>query len=303
MSTETVVFVGDALSRYRFPDGHPVSSIDRQGAFWAEAVARGLDKRVVIGVPRLATPKELECFHTPDYVRWVKFRSEVGDGYLDDRDTRTQRFGQEHHLQQHLRGIGDGYLDDGDTPAFPGAFERGAVVSGTALEGLERIMTGQTYRTFQPIGGHHHARRSSAAGFCVFNDLGVVIETLRARFGVQRVGYVDIDAHHGDGIYYPYETDPEIIVVDVHEDGHFLYPGTGHRHEIGRGEAQGTKLNLPLRPGARRWRVLCGVGGGPLTPPSPHARVPHPAVRGRWARRRPDGGSALYASSACAGRA
>ncbi len=278
MSTKTVVFVGDEMTRYRFPDGHPVSSFDRQGAFWAEAVARGLHKHVIIGVPRLATREELECFHNPDYISWVKFRSEIGDGYLDGGDNRPQRVGQEHHLQQHLRRIGNGYLnegdnraqrvgqghhlqkhlrrigsgylDDGDTPAFPGAFERGAVFSGTALEGLDRIMTGQTCRTFQPIGGQHHARPSSAAGFCVFNDLGIVIETLRARFGVQRVGYVDIDAHHGDGIYYPYETDPELIVVDVHEDGNFLYPGTGHRHEIGRGEAQGTKINLPLRPGA-----------------------------------------------------
>ena len=253
MSAETFVFVGEELSKYRFPDGHPVSSIDRQGAFWAEAVVRGLDKRVVIGVPRLATREELERFHTPDYVSWVKLRSEIGDGYLDDRRIRTQRFGQEHQLQQHLRRIGNDYLDDsdlgGDTPAFPGVFERGAAVSGTALEGLDRIMKGQTRRTFQPIGGHHHARPSSAAGFCVFNDLGVVIETLRTRFGVQRVGYVDIDAHHGDGIYYQYETDPELIIVDIHEDGNFLYPGTGHRYEIGRGKAQGTKLNLPLQPG------------------------------------------------------
>ena len=254
MSTETVVFVGDELSEHRFPDGHPVSSIDRQGAFWAEAVVRGLDKHVVIGVPRLATREELERFHTPDYVSWVKLRSEIGDGYLDDRRIRSQRFGQEHQLQQHLRRIGDDYRNDdglrgGDTPAFPGVFERGAVVSGTALEGLDRIMKGQTCRTFQPIGGHHHARPSSAAGFCVFNDLGVVIETLRSRFGVQRVGYVDIDAHHGDGIYYHYEADPELIIVDVHEDGNFLYPGSGHRYEIGRSLAQGTKLNLPLRPG------------------------------------------------------
>jgi acetoin utilization protein AcuC len=216
-------------------------------------VGRGLDKRVVIGDPRLATREELERFHTADYVSWVMLRSEIGDGYLGDRRTRTQRFGQEHQLQQHLRRIGDGYLDndalDLDTPAFPGVFERGAVVSGTALEGLDRIMKGQTCRTFQPIGGHHHARPSSAAGFCVFNDLGVVIETLRSRFGVRRVGYVDIDAHHGDGIYYHYETDPELIIVDIHEDGNFLYPGTGHRYEIGRGKAQGTKLNLPLRPG------------------------------------------------------
>ena len=68
MSTETVVFVGDLLSEYKFPDGHPASSIDRQGAFWTEAVVRGLDKCVVIGVPRFATREELERFHTPDRI-------------------------------------------------------------------------------------------------------------------------------------------------------------------------------------------------------------------------------------------
>jgi acetoin utilization protein AcuC len=111
-------------------------------------------------------------------------------------------------------------------------------------------MTGDALRTFQPIGGLHHARRGGAAGFCVFNDLGVVIDTLRTRFGVRRIGYVDIDVHHGDGIYYSYETDPELIVIDVHEDGRFLYPGTGAASERGRHEAEGTKLNLPLPPGA-----------------------------------------------------
>jgi acetoin utilization protein AcuC len=147
--------------------------------------------------------------------------------------------------------VGEGYLDNGDTPAFPGVYDRGAVVAGTALEGLERIMAGDALRSFQPIGGLHHARRSRSAGFCVFNDLGVVIDSLRTRFGIRRVGYVDIDVHHGDGIYYAYETDPDLVVVDVHEDGRFLYPGTGHARETGRDAAAGTKLNLPLAPGAR----------------------------------------------------
>jgi len=221
MSAPLALFVGAHLACYGFPDGHPLG-IDRQGAFWSEALALGLDKRVQVFAPRLATRQELERFHTTEHVSWVKLRSEVGDGYLDY----------------------------GDTPAFPGVFERGAAVAGTAIEGLERLMAGDVRRTFQPIGGLHHARRGQAAGFCVFNDLGVVIESLRARFGVARVGYADIDVHHGDGIYYPYEADPALIVVDIHEDGRFLYPGTGHAREIGRGEAEGTKLNLPLPPRA-----------------------------------------------------
>jgi acetoin utilization protein AcuC len=215
-----IVYVGDALAKYGFPDGHPLG-IDRQGAFWSEVLARGLDKRVTVGEPRLATSEELQRFHTEQHVAWVKLRSELGDGYLDY----------------------------GDTPAFRGVYERGAAVAGTAVNAFEHIMAGSARRTFQPIGGLHHARRGQSAGFCVFNDIAVAIETLRAR-GVQRIGYVDIDVHHGDGIYYPYEDDPDLIVVDVHEDGRFLYPGTGHARETGRGAAQGTKLNLPLAPRA-----------------------------------------------------
>src|SRR5262245_1881867 len=221
MSSRLIVYVGDALAKYGFPDGHPLG-IDRQAAFWAAVVARGLDARVAIGRPRLATREELERFHTEEHVSWVKLRSQIGEGYLDE----------------------------GDTPAFHGVFERGAAVAGTALEALERIMAGDARRTFQPIGGLHHARRGRAAGFCVFHDVGVVIETLRSRYGLGRIGYIDIDVHHGDGIYYPYEDDPGLITVDVHEDGRFLYPGTGHKREIGRGEGKGTKLNLPLAPGA-----------------------------------------------------
>jgi acetoin utilization protein AcuC len=219
MSAPLALFVGDLLACYGFPDGHPLG-IDRQGAFWSAARAQGLDRRVQVVAPRLATRDELERFHTAEHVSWVKLRSEIGEGYLDY----------------------------GDTPAFPGVFERGAAVAGAAIEGLERLMDGQAQRTFQPIGGLHHARRGRAAGFCVFNDLGVVIDSLRSRFGIRRIGYVDIDVHHGDGIYYPYEADPALIVVDIHEDGRFLYPGTGHAREIGRGEAEGTKLNLPLPP-------------------------------------------------------
>ena len=111
-------------------------------------------------------------------------------------------------------------------------------------------MNGEVYRTFQPIGGLHHARRDNGAGFCVFNDCGVVIDTLREKYGIRRVAYVDIDVHHGDGLYYPYEYDPEVFVADIHEDGMFLYPGTGGAEEVGKGAAAGTKINIPMRPGS-----------------------------------------------------
>jgi acetoin utilization protein AcuC len=101
-----------------------------------------------------------------------------------------------------------------------------------------------------PIAGLHHATRDKAAGFCVFNDCGVVIEVLRRRHGLVRIAYVDIDAHHGDGVFYAYESDPDLIFADLHESGETLYPGTGSEHERGRGAAEGAKLNVPLPAGS-----------------------------------------------------
>ena len=221
MAEDTIVFVGEGLARYGFPAGHPLG-VDRQAAFWTAAQAQNLHRRVTVGEPRRAARAELERFHTPAHVDLVEARSELGEGYLDY----------------------------GDTPAFPGVYEAGSVVAGTALAGLERIMAGKATKTFQPIGGLHHARRGGSAGFCVFNDLGVLIDSLRARHAIDRIGYVDIDVHHGDGVFYSYESDPGLSIVDIHESGHFLYPGTGHADETGRGDAAGTKLNLPLDPGA-----------------------------------------------------
>jgi acetoin utilization protein AcuC len=111
------------------------------------------------------------------------------------------------------------------------------------------VVEGRCRRAFTPIAGLHHARRDRAAGFCVFNDCGLAIEALRRRHGIRRIAYVDIDAHHGDGVFYAFESDPDLCIVDFHEDGHYLYPGTGFAEETGRGKARGSKLNIPLPPG------------------------------------------------------
>ena len=221
MTAEVVFYVGEALGKYGFPNGHPFGP-DRQDAFWKETVKQGLDRQARRAESRPASRAEIERFHTADYVNRVDQLSELGHGMIDY----------------------------GDTPAYPGVYDASSAVVGAALEGLERVMSGDCYRTFQPIGGLHHARRGSGAGFCVFNDCGVVIDTLRKKYGVKRIAYVDIDVHHGDGIYYPYESDPELIVADIHEDGMFLYPGTGGAEERGKDRAEGTKLNIPMQPDA-----------------------------------------------------
>ncbi len=90
----------------------------------------------------------------------------------------------------------------------------------------------------------------ATSGFCVFNDCGILIEHLKAVHHLSRIAYIDIDAHHGDGVFYAFEDDADVWIADIHEDGHFLYPGTGYAIETGKGAAEGTKLNLPLKPGA-----------------------------------------------------
>ncbi|MGA0024565.1 MAG: acetoin utilization protein AcuC [Burkholderiales bacterium] len=221
MKSEVLLYVDEALGSYGFPDGHPWGP-DRQNAFWAEATRQKLDKSAAVCGSRAASEAEIERFHGEDHVRRV----------------------------ERLSAQGYGSIDAGDTPAFPGVYQASAHVVGAALDGLQRIMAGDALRTFQPIGGLHHAARDHAAGFCVFNDCGVVIDTLRSQYGVRRVAYVDIDVHHGDGLYYPYESDPDLVYADIHEDGRFLYPGTGADSERGKGPGEGLKLNIPMQPGA-----------------------------------------------------
>lgn len=221
VSAQACLYQGEALGAYGFPHGHPLG-VDRQAAFLQEARKQGLDRRVEMRAPQSAIRSQIERFHTPAYVTYVQEAERNG---LD-------------------------YLDNGDTPVFPDLYPASATVVGSALDGLAHVMRGECRRTFQPIGGLHHAARGRAAGFCVFSDLGVVIETLRSEYGIRRVAYVDIDVHHGDGIYYAFEDDPDLIFADIHEDGGYLYPGTGAADETGKGRARGTKLNLPLPPGA-----------------------------------------------------
>jgi len=221
MTSGVAVVVGERIARYGFGEGHPFGP-DRHGAFLREFEARGLQKRALMLEPRLATNEELLSFHTQEHLDFVRERSATGQGFLDG----------------------------GDTPAFRGVFEAAAAVVGATLNATESIMSGRTRRGFVPIAGLHHARRERAAGFCVFNDCGVAIELLRKRNGLERIAYVDIDAHHGDGVYYAFESDPGVIFADIHEDGRYLYPGTGRADEAGKGAARGMKLNLPVPPGA-----------------------------------------------------
>ncbi len=213
------VYYGEALAAYGFGEGHPFGP-DRLDAFWNAAKQSGLDRKLEVAPPVIANREELEYFHTQTYIEKLI----------------------------RLSAKGSGTLDCGDTPAYPGIYESASVVAGCVLDGARRIMSGKTDRVFVPIAGLHHARRDTAAGFCAINDIGILIEGLRKEHGIKRIAYVDIDAHHGDGVFYEYEDDPDIYIADIHEDGNYLYPGTGFSSETGTGKAKGRKLNLPLTP-------------------------------------------------------
>jgi acetoin utilization protein AcuC len=216
---QVLVIKDPATAAYGFGAGHPFGP-DRHNAFHAELAASGVAAEVRLFNGRPATRQELTAFHTERYVDFV---------------------------QQACRD-GQATLDGGDTPAFAGLYEAAAAVAGATLTLVDAIMAGQARRGFIPIGGLHHAGRDHAAGFCVFNDCGIAAEILRNNYGVRRIAYVDIDAHHGDGMFYAFEADPELFIADIHEDGRALYPGTGHASETGAGAAAGTKLNIPVRP-------------------------------------------------------
>ena len=221
MSDTVLVYRGEEIAAYGFGDPHPFG-IDRHDVFHAELDQAGLADSIDYGHPRPALVDELALFHTAEYI---------------DKVSR-------------MSAEGKGWLDDGDTPAVPGIYDAASAVVGAVLCAVDEVMHGNYRRAFVPIAGLHHAARDGAAGFCVFNDCGIAVEYLRKEFGLQRIAYVDIDAHHGDGMFYGFEDDPDLILADIHEDGRYLYPGTGASDETGSGRARGTKLNIPLAPGA-----------------------------------------------------
>jgi acetoin utilization protein AcuC len=223
MCCSTVVLFGEELAKYGFGESHPMSS-DRIYAFWSKFQTENLDKsdQIVIEGPSLADEKVILTFHDANYIDLVKKASKHGIGFLDS----------------------------GDTPSFKGVFEASSYVVGSTLKALDLVIRKKNgvEHAFNPIGGLHHAKRNSASGFCVFNDIGIAIMKAREKYDIKRIVYVDIDAHHGDGVYYEFEDDPFLFFADIHEDGRFLYPGTGSELETGLGNAEGTKLNIPIAP-------------------------------------------------------
>jgi acetoin utilization protein AcuC len=175
---------------------------------------------VKVAKPRYANDEELRLFHNVDYLQFVKRASELGNVFLDA----------------------------GDTPAFRGCYESSALATGASLTAVDLVMSGEVTNAMNISGGLHHAHPGRASGFCIFNDPAISIAYLRRNYGVKKVLYLDVDAHHGDGVMYGFYTDGGVLDIDFHEDGHHLFPGTGFTAEVGEAGGAGLKLNIPLPP-------------------------------------------------------
>ena len=139
-------------------------------------------------------------------------------------------------------------LGSDDNPTFAGMHEASARVVAATVEAARRVWSGEVRRAVSPSGGLHHAMRGSASGFCVYNDVAVAIAWLLEQ-GAQRVAYVDVDVHHGDGVQEIFYDDPRVLTVSLHETPQTLFPGTGAPTECGGPGAPGSAVNVALPPG------------------------------------------------------
>jgi acetoin utilization protein AcuC len=178
--------------------------------------------------PLPATDGELALFHDRAYIDTVREASAHPEWFFPPR-----------------AGLGTP-----DTPVFPGMHEASALVAGATVTAM-RAVSSRRYRTaFSIAGGLHHAHHDRAAGFCVYNDCAVAIADALETDPDLRVLYLDIDAHHGDGVQEAFYEDPRVLTVSLHETGERLYPGTGSAHEHGAGAGEGFAANVPLPEGA-----------------------------------------------------
>lgn len=175
--------------------------------------------------PRMADEEELLFFHTRDYVDAVKSLS-LGENRFNPA---TYNF-----------------FEDGDNPPYEGMYEVSATAVGASLVAAELVASGQVDAAFNISGGLHHAAPDHASGFCIFNDVVVAILSLVKR-GL-RVAYVDIDAHHADGVQNAFYESDQVLKISLHEWGRYLFPGTGGVSEIGKGAGTRYTVNLPFFP-------------------------------------------------------
>lgn len=216
----------ESFTKYDFGEGHPMAPIR------LELTARlvrdlGLFSHAgvhVVGVEP-APDDVLESVHAPEYVAAVRAAS-----------TRPLQ-------QDEARGLGTA-----DVPVFEGMHEASARIAAGTLDVARAVWHGEASHGVNFTGGMHHAMPGNASGFCVYNDSAIAIKALLDE-GAERICYVDVDVHHGDGVERIFWNDPRVMTISLHETGRVLFPGTGFAGDLGGPRAEGSAVNVAFPPG------------------------------------------------------
>lgn len=211
------------LASWRLAPGHPFEP-RRLDALRDLATSWGILDEADLLAPEPIRDGELARVHDEAYLRMVR------------RVSRGER-----PPEAYLFGLGTA-----DTPVSDGVHEAVAGVCAATATAMEAVLDGRARRAASFSGGLHHAMPDHASGFCIYDDLAVAI--LRATDRGLRVAYLDLDAHHGDGVQRTFYERADVMTISLHESGRYLFPGTGHSYELGTGEGRGTSVNLPLEP-------------------------------------------------------
>ena len=226
MSTQVRVVWDPSFTAYNFGPGHPMAPVRLDlTARLCEAFGLFEHPDVELCSPPVADDATLATVHEPEYVAAVRAAS----ADPSRADTR--------------RGLGTE-----DDPAFAGMHEASARVAEGTRQLCEDVWTGSAEHGVNFCGGLHHAMADRASGFCIYNDIAVGIQWLLDK-GAERVAYVDIDVHHGDGVERIFWDDPRVLTISMHESGRALFPGTGWPAETGGPDAPGSAVNVALPPG------------------------------------------------------
>jgi acetoin utilization protein AcuC len=222
---KTAFIYSDDFAKYDYGAGHPLKPF-RLKLTYELAKAYGLfslpDTMLVEAKP--AQEDDLLLYHTRDYIDVLK----AANGGLEIPG--EERYG----------------LGVGDNPIFEGVLEWSRLVTGASLQAAELVDNGEVQIAFNISGGLHHALASRASGFCYINDPVIVISSLLKRG--RRVAYIDIDAHHGDGVQEAFYGTDKVLTISLHESGNYLFPGTGFEGETGEGVGRGYSVNIPMPP-------------------------------------------------------
>lgn len=216
----------DQLSRHVLRDDHPMRPERLRHTYEILEAFNAFDSvDSTLVLPRPATEEEVLSFHTSDYLLAVRSLSES----IVLWDPRAYGFG---------RG--------GDNPFYKGMYDAALLSTGASMVATELVLANKVQVAFNPSGGLHHAMPDRASGFCVFNDPVIAIKAMVAK-GL-RVAYVDIDAHHGDGVQDAFYDTDAVLTISIHESGNYLFPGSGVVEEIGQGKGKGYSVNVPIGP-------------------------------------------------------